>query len=105
MEISLFMLKRKFIRVVTDPRMQGPFASPFKVLRDLFNNPPFVADPEFAALDMDALEGKWTRRGSYSSEIPAPAFLKVDRAKFTFLVWFIELILVPLLVLIILELH
>ena len=25
------------------PRMQGPFAWPFKVLHDLFSNPPFVA--------------------------------------------------------------
>jgi hypothetical protein len=85
--------------------MQGPFSSPFKVLRDLFNSPPFVPDPEFAPFDMDALEGKWTRRVSHSSAIPSPAFLKVDRAKFTFLIWFIELILVPLLALIILELR
>jgi hypothetical protein len=99
------MLKRKFIRLVTDPRMQGPFSSPFKVLRDLFNSPPLVADPEFAPFDMDALEAKGTRRVSHSSAIPAPAFLQVDRAKFIFLVWFIELILVPLLALIILGPH
>ena len=39
-----------------DPRMQGPFAWPFKVLHDLFSNPPFVADSEFTSFDIDALE-------------------------------------------------
>jgi hypothetical protein len=99
------MLTRKFIRFVSDPRMQGPFAWPFKVLHDLFNRPPFVADPEFTPLDIDALQGKWPGRTSHSSAIPALSFIKIDRAKFTFLVWFIELILVPLLALVILELR
>jgi hypothetical protein len=99
------MLRSKFIRFISDPRMQGPFAWPFKVLHDLFNSPPFVSDPEFTPFDMDALQGKWPRRISHSSTNPAPVLLKVDRAKFTFLVWFIELILVPLLALVILEFH
>ena len=85
--------------------MQGPFAWPFKVLYDLFNRPPCVADPEFTPFDRDALQARWARRISHSSTNPAPVLLKIDRAKFTFLVWFIELILVPLLALVILELH
>ena len=74
------MLQRIFIRVITDPRMQWPFAwpkgwrkrpdrpihgrdasrrlapldAPFKVLHEL-RNPPFVADPEFTPFDVDAL--------------------------------------------------
>ena len=80
--------------------MQGPFAWPFKVLRDLFYNPPFVADPEFTPFDIDALRCKLTR---LSPDIPKSAFLAVDRARLIFWVWFIELILAPLLALIILE--
>jgi hypothetical protein len=74
------MLQRIFIRVITDPRMQWPFAwpqgwrrrpdrpahcrdasrrlapmdAPFKVLHDL-RNPPFVADPEFTPFDVGTL--------------------------------------------------
>jgi hypothetical protein len=93
------MWRRKLIRVTTDPRMQGPFAWPFKVLRDLFRCPPFVADPEFTPFDLDALRSKLTR--------PLPATRKsalfvVDRARLI-LWWFIGLIVVPLLGLVILE--
>jgi hypothetical protein len=82
--------------------MRGPFAWPFKVLRDLFWDPPFVADPEFAPLDMDALRGKWSPKSSKSPETPASSVLDMDRAQFIFWVWFLELILLPLLALIIL---
>lgn len=82
--------------------MQGPFAWPFKVLRDLFIHPPFVADPEFAPLDLDALQGKGTRPASHRPEAPASIVLRVDQAKFLFWLWLLELILLPLLALIIL---
>jgi hypothetical protein len=94
------MLQRKFIRVTTDPRMQGPFISPFKVLRDLFDNPPFVADPEFTPFDLGALRCKLTRP---SHNTPPSACFTVDRSQLVFWVWLIELIVAPMLALIILE--
>jgi hypothetical protein len=94
------MLQRKFIHVTTDPRMQGPFAWPFKVLRDLFRNPPFVADPEFAPFDMDALRSKLTPP---SPDTSASAVFNVDSARLIFWVWFVELVVAPILGLIILE--
>jgi hypothetical protein len=94
------MLQRKFICVTTDPRMQGPFISPFKVLRDLFHNPPFVADPEFTPFDIGALRCKLTRP---SQDTPPSCCFTVDQAKLVFWVWFIELVVAPKLGLIILE--
>jgi hypothetical protein len=83
--------------------MRGPFAWPFKVLRDLFSNPPFVADPEFARIDMDALRGKWSLKDSYPPETSRSSVLRIDRAQFVFWVWLLELILLPLLALIFLK--
>ena len=95
------MLGRKFIRVTTDPRMQGPFAWPFKVLHDLFRKPPFVADPEFTSFDIDALRGKSTQKNSDSLNTPKSSWLNIDSAQLVFLVWFVELILVLLALLIV----
>jgi hypothetical protein len=67
-----------------DPRMQGPFAWPFKVLHDLFSNPPFVADPEFTSFDIDALRCKWTQKSSRSLDTPKSIFLNIDSAQLTF---------------------
>lgn len=94
------MLRRKLIRVTADPRVQGPFAWPFKVLRDLFRSPPFVADPEFTPFDMDALRSTLRRPSPRPSK---SAFFIVDQARLI-LLWFIGLVVVPLLGLIILEL-
>jgi hypothetical protein len=80
--------------------MQGPFAWPFKVLRDLFRNPPFVAEPEFTPFDIASLRCKLTRS---SPDIGTSTFFNVDRARLIFCVWFIELVVAPLLGLIILE--
>ena len=93
------MWRRKLIRVTTDLRMQGPFAWPFKVLRDLFRSPPFVPDPEFTPFDVDALRSKWTRPSSGTRK---SAFFVVDRVRLL-LWWFIGLVVVPLLGLVILE--
>jgi hypothetical protein len=65
------MLSQRFIRVTTDPRMQGPFAWPFKVLHDLFHKPPFVADPEFSSFDIDALRCKRTQKASHLLDNPS----------------------------------
>ena len=67
-----------------------------------WRDPPFVADPEFAPLDLDALEGKGTRPAARRPETPASIVLRMDQAKFLFLLWLLELILLPLLVLMIL---
>jgi hypothetical protein len=72
------MLGRRFIRVTTDPTMQGPFAWPFKVLHDLFSNPPFVADPEFTSFDIEALRCKWTQKSYRSLDTPKSIFLNID---------------------------
>jgi hypothetical protein len=93
------MGRRKLIRVTTDPRMQGPFAWPFKVLRDLFSCPPFVADPEFTPFDVGALRSNVNRPSSGTRK---SAFFVVDRARLI-LWWFIGLVVVPLLSLVVLE--
>ena len=96
-------MKRKLVRLTDNPGMQGPFAWPFKVLRDLFAEPPFVADPDFTPFDLDALRRKRARH-----EAPHPAasplnVLNLDRAKLVLLIWFLELIVLPLLVLALLD--
>jgi hypothetical protein len=97
------MLPQKFSRVIINPAMQGPFAWPFKVLRDLFINPPFVADPEFTPLDFDALRRNEARKASNSSPPSKSTFLNIDESHLIYLVLSIELILAPLLGLIILS--
>src|SRR6516165_7501112 len=52
------MLQRKFVRVRNDPRRRRYLAAnPLWTLEELRNlrNPPFVADPEFTPLEIDAL--------------------------------------------------
>lgn len=95
------MLRRKSIRVETDdPRMQAPFAWPFKVLYDLFHNPPFVADPEFTPFDLDVFRGKSPQP---SLDARRPTFFYIDSAQLILLVWLIEFAVAPILGLIILE--
>src|SRR5271165_4421145 len=53
------MLRRKFIRVRSDRRRLGRYQAgnplwPLEELHDL-HKPPFVAEPEFAPFDIDAL--------------------------------------------------
>jgi hypothetical protein len=53
------MLRRKFIRVRSDPRGLGRYQAgnplwPLEELHDL-HKPPFVAEPEFTPFDIDAL--------------------------------------------------
>lgn len=93
------MFKRKSIRGAIGPRTPGIFAWPFKVLHDLFRNPPFVADPEFTPFDIDALRSKLTRPLAHT---PKSRFLNVGRGRLPFLVWLIVLVVVTLLGLIIL---
>ena len=99
-EEVLLMLRRKFIRVETDPRMQGPFAWPFKVLYDLFHNPPFVADPEFTPFDLGVLRSKSPQP---SADIPRPTVFYIDSTRLIFWFWLVELVVAPILGLIVLE--
>jgi hypothetical protein len=81
----------KLIDVVSDPRMQGPLAWPFKVLRDVFRNPPFVADPEFSPFQVDILKRKPANFGPLAAR---PRALRIDQAHLVFLLWLIQLLLV-----------
>ena len=71
--------------------MHGPLAWPFKVLRDVFRNPPFVADPEFSPFQVDILERK---SGNFAPLITRPQALRIDQARLVFLLWLIQLLLV-----------
>jgi hypothetical protein len=50
-------------------RRLAPLDAPLKVLHDL-NNPPFVADPEFAPFDIDALRSESARKDLPSASNP-----------------------------------
>lgn len=43
---------------MSDRSVRRVFAYPFKVLRDMFTDPPFVPEPEFTSLDLNALRGE-----------------------------------------------
>ena len=82
------MRSRKAIRATTDPMAPGPLAWPFKVLQDLFRNPPFVSEPNFSPFDLDALRSKGTPR---SPRNPNSPWVNGVRAQLPFLVWLIVL--------------
>jgi hypothetical protein len=88
------VFQRKLIRVTTDPRNQGLFAWPFKVLHDLFCNPPFVADPEFTPFEIDAVQAKSAREISPAPKTYKLALIDIDRSQLTLFIWLAELILV-----------
>lgn len=71
--------------------MQGPFAWPFKVLHDLFSNKPFVADPEFTPIDIDAFACQYTRKAPPSGALNST--LIIDKVQLVFWVWFLQVIL------------
>jgi hypothetical protein len=58
------MLKRGCSKKMSDRR--DLFAYPFKVLRDIFTNPPFMPEPEFTRFDLNALRGKKTASSNHS---------------------------------------
>jgi hypothetical protein len=45
---------------MSDRKLTDAFAYPFKVLRDIFTNPPSVPEPEFTHLDLNALRDEKT---------------------------------------------
>jgi hypothetical protein len=51
---------------MSDRRLRDAFAYPFKVLRDVFTNPPSVPEPEFTRFDLNALRDKKTAHASPS---------------------------------------
>jgi hypothetical protein len=51
---------------MSDRKIRDAFAYPFKVLRDIFTNPPFVPEPEFTRFDLNALQGENAGRPSHS---------------------------------------
>ena len=93
------MSRRKPVRVMTGREVHELFAWPFKVLHDLFHNPPSVADPEFTPFDINALRSKLVRP---SRNTRKSTFFSVDRARLPFLVWLIVMVVVTLFGLIIL---
>jgi hypothetical protein len=49
------MSKRDSSNEKSDWRVRAAFAYPFKVLRDIFTDPPFAPEPEFTRFDLNAL--------------------------------------------------
>jgi hypothetical protein len=80
------MLQRKFIRVRSDPKRRRYQAGnplwPLQELHDL-RNPPFVADPEFAPFDIDAL-GCDSKSASGSPSDPTDVRSPEHRRLYTF---------------------
>jgi hypothetical protein len=56
---------------MSDGKIRDAFAYPFKVLRDIFINPPFVPEPEFTRFNLNALQGEDTPRPSHSQSARA----------------------------------
>jgi hypothetical protein len=47
-------------------KLRDAFAYPFKVLHDIFANPPFVPEPEFTRFDLNALRDENAEHSSHS---------------------------------------
>jgi hypothetical protein len=58
-------------------RLRDAFAYPFKVLRDLFNDPPFASDPEFTPFNLNALRSE----ASEGSRTAQPRLARPKREK------------------------
>jgi hypothetical protein len=61
------MLTRGAYKAISDLRLRDMFEWPFKVLHDLFANPPFVPDAEFRPFDLQAFREKSEASSSHSS--------------------------------------
>ena len=79
------MLTRGTYKTVSDLRLRDMFEWPFKVLHDLFANPPFVPDAEFKPFDLKAL----SERSVASSSHPATG----TRRKLIIPLWWLVLAL------------
>ncbi|MBV9490827.1 MAG: hypothetical protein JO069_14080 [Verrucomicrobia bacterium] len=69
-------------------RVRDALAYPFKVLRDVFTDPPFVPDPEFTRIDLDALGGQDSGSGCASR----PRLVRPGREKISIPVWLLLLV-------------
>jgi hypothetical protein len=69
-------------------RVRDAFGYPFKVLREVFTDPPFVPDPEFTRLDLSALEDKYSE-GCRASK---PARIRTRREKIKVPIWLLVLV-------------
>ena len=85
------MLKKGAYKEMSDSSLRDAFEWPFKVLHDVFTNPPFVPDPEFAPFDLSALRGQ-DAEGSRDS-LPRCERGRRSREKLIIPVWFLVLAL------------
>ena len=85
------MLKKGVYKEMSDSSLRDAFEWPFKVLHDVFKNPAFVPDSEFAPFDLNALRGQDAERSSYSSH--RSEWVRRSREKLTIPVWFLVLTL------------
>ena len=69
-------------------RVREAFAYPFKVLRDVFTDPPSVSDPEFTRFDLNALHDKYSEGRSVSK----PRLIPARTEKISIPVWFLVLV-------------
>ena len=70
-------------------RVRDALAYPFKVLRDVFTDPPFVPDPEFTRFDLNALQAQ-DEGGGASKPMP----VRPRREKVNIPVWLLVLVAV-----------
>ena len=75
-------------------KLRDAFAYPFKVLRDIFTNPPFVPEPEFTRFDLNALRDENTENSSHSRLARATR----DRIRIPVLLLALALILLALII-------
>ena len=69
-------------------KVRDAIAYPFKVLRDVFTDPPFVPDPEFTRFDLSALEDEDSKGGGASQ----PRLVRAKIEKIRIPAWLLVLI-------------
>ena len=69
-------------------KVRDAFAYPFKVLRDVFTNPPSMPDPEFKRFDLHALQDK----GSEGSSAAKSRRIRARTEKIRIPVWLLVLV-------------
>jgi len=68
--------------------VRDAFAYPFKVLRDVFTDPPFVPDPEFTRFHLNALDDE-DSKGCGASQ---PRMVRAKRVKIRIPAWLLVLV-------------
>jgi hypothetical protein len=77
-------------------RARDAFAYPFKVLRDVFTDPPFVPEPEFKRFDLTALQDEDSEGGIVSK--PKRGRARMEKIRISVLLLVLVAIVIALIV-------